>query len=377
MLMPRARGAAREAVAGYMAGGTAMDFSGLSSDITASDLRAEAGSIDGEKKPGEYMAAYFESLDLVPMGGGKGYFQKTGGKKGARNVVAYLPAGSNDANAPVLVIGTGDASGSATLMELAAALKARRDVDPHTFTCGVVLAAWSSGDAAMTGSSYFVEHPPFDWNRTAACLDLGGVGRLRDNTLKVRGAASSPQWPGILERRNVVAGFNLEMNDTPDLPEDAAAFYAKNVPVVSFSTSGEEGDVDFDGMERVGKLALAVAMDVVGAGERPQYAEIARPAHGGAGPETSLRAYLGTVPDYAGGDDVVGVELTGVREGSPAEKAGLRAGDIIVEFAGKEIQNIYDYSDALDGVKIGVPVKLVVMRGNEKMELSVTPEARK
>jgi Tol biopolymer transport system component len=378
MLAPVRDGArtAREAVAGYSAGDGATNGGSLSIDITAADLRARAASIAGEKKPGEALGSCFESLGLVPMGDKKGYFQKTGGKKGARNVVALVPAGNDDADAPVLVIGSGDASGAATLMELAAALKARRDAEPGKFTGGVVLVAWSSGNDAMSGSSYFVEHPPVDWSRVTACVILDGVGHLRDNTLALQGTGSSPRWTGIFERRNVVAGFNLEISDTPDLPEGAAAFYAKHVPVVSLSTSGEDGDVDYDGMERVAKLALAVAMDVAGSGERLQYAEIERPVHGGGGPETSLRAYLGTVPDYAGGDGVEGCLLTGVREGSPADKAGLQAGDVIVEFAGKAIKNIYDYSNALDGVKVGVPVKVVVMRGGEKMEMSVTPEAR-
>jgi S1-C subfamily serine protease len=70
------------------------------------------------------------------------------------------------------------------------------------------------------------------------------------------------------------------------------------------------------------------------------------------------------------------VKLSGVRGGSPAEKAGLKGGDVIIEFAGAKIANIYDYTYALDAVKIGQPVEVVVIRDGQQTRLRVTPEAR-
>ena len=96
---------------------------------------------------------------------------------------------------------------------------------------------------------------------------------------------------------------------------------------------------------------------------------------GTPGGRDALRAYLGTVPDYA--TEVKGVKLSGVRGGSPAEKAGLTGGDIIIEFAGQKIANIYDYTYALDAVKIGQPVDIIVLREGQRVTLKVTPEARK
>jgi S1-C subfamily serine protease len=88
-----------------------------------------------------------------------------------------------------------------------------------------------------------------------------------------------------------------------------------------------------------------------------------------------LRAYLGTIPDYAPGD-VVGVKLVGVAKGGPAEQAGVRGGDVIVELAGKKVENIYDYTYAVDALQIGVPVSLVVLRGEQRLMLTVTPGSR-
>ena len=84
---------------------------------------------------------------------------------------------------------------------------------------------------------------------------------------------------------------------------------------------------------------------------------------------------LGTIPDYT--TEVKGVKLSGVRAGSPAEKGGLKGGDVIVEFAGQKIANIYDYTYALDAVKTGTPVKVTVEREGQRVEVTVTPEARK
>ena len=72
-----------------------------------------------------------------------------------------------------------------------------------------------------------------------------------------------------------------------------------------------------------------------------------------------------------------GVKISGVRGGSPAEKGGVQGGDVIVEFGAQKIANIYDYTYALDAVKIGTPVKLIVERDGKRQELTVTPEARK
>ena len=99
------------------------------------------------------------------------------------------------------------------------------------------------------------------------------------------------------------------------------------------------------------------------------------PSDSGGGGREQLRAYLGTIPDYT--TEVQGVKLSGVRGGGPAEKAGLKGGDVIIEFGGQKITNIYDYTYAMDAVKIGQPVPVVVLRDGQRVTLTVTPEARK
>jgi S1-C subfamily serine protease len=134
--------------------------------------------------------------------------------------------------------------------------------------------------------------------------------------------------------------------------------------------------LNYDGLERVTKFAQAVVVDLAQASERPDLAKMERTGgQAGMPGRESLRASLGTIPDYT--TEVKGVKLSGVREGSPAEKAGLKGGDVIVEFAGQKIANIYDYTYALDAAKIGQPVKMMVERDGKRVTLTVTPEARK
>ena len=126
-------------------------------------------------------------------------------------------------------------------------------------------------------------------------------------------------------------------------------------------------------MSRITTFAGHLISDLLKASARPEYVKVEHSSSGGS--RENLRAYLGTIPDYA--TEVAGVKLSGVRGGSPAEKGGLKGGDIIVEFAGQKIANIYDYTYALDAVKIGQPVTIAVMRDGKKMALTATPEARK
>ncbi|HEY6226129.1 MAG TPA: M20/M25/M40 family metallo-hydrolase [Verrucomicrobiae bacterium] len=274
-----------------------------------------------------------------------------------------------------------NASGCAAVLEIAQALaeQFRTNQLPHS----VVFAFWSGEEIGLIGSSYYVEHPLLPLTNTLAYLNFDMVGRLRENKLTIQGVGSSSAWKKLLEKRNVAAGFALQLMDDPYAPTDVTAFYPKGVPVLQFFTGSHEeyhrptdtpDTLNYAGMERVTKFALALTKDLAAAKERPNYVKVERSEREG-GSRDALRVYLGTIPDYA--TEVQGVKLSGTRGGSPADKAGLKAGDIIVEFAGQKIANIYDYTYALDAAKIGQPVKVIVKRGNDRVEVTVIPEARK
>ena len=329
-------------------------------------------------------------------------------KKQDRNVVALLPVegatetiivgahydhlGKGNANSSMARAGEenqihrgadDNASGTAFVMELAADLAAEQKAHPEKFKRNLVFALWSGEEIGLVGSAAFAEKPPLDLKNVAAYLNADMVGRLRENKLTVQGVGSSKIWRKLLEKRNVAAGFNLVLQDDPYLPTDTTSLYPKRIPVLNFFTGAHEDyhrptdtadKIDYDGLARITTFAKNIIVDLASAPERPDFARVERSDSGGGGRET-LRAYLGTIPDYT--TEVKGVKLSGVRGGSPAEKGGLQSGDVIVEFGAQKIANIYDYTYALDAVKIGVAVKVMVEREGKRVEVTVTPEARK
>jgi hypothetical protein len=330
-------------------------------------------------------------------------------RKSDRNVLACLPPPSN-AHEYILVgahydhLGFGEtgamlrqgeerqihpgaddnASGVAAVLELASSFGAEYRRDPGHWQRGIIFAFWSGEELGLVGSSHFVEHPPVALSNLVANLNFDMVGRLRDNKLVLQGMASSSAWRRLVEKRNVPAGFNLALQDDPYLPTDVTAFYPKGVPVLNFFTGSHEDyhrptdqadKLNYDGLERITQFARGLIIDLLVPNFHLDYAKVAASSAGGSGQRETLRAYLGTIPDYT--VEVEGVKLSGVRGGSPAEKAGVKGGDVIVEFGGQQIKNIYDYTYALDAVKIGQPVTIIVLRNGERTSLSATPEPRK
>ncbi len=330
-------------------------------------------------------------------------------RKDDRNVLALLPPSGPPERAEYVVIGahydhlgfgeTGamqrkgeerkihpgaddNASGAAAVLELAASLAEERKAKPEEFHRGIVFAFWSGEEIGLIGSSYFVEHPPVTLSNVAAYLNFDMAGRLRENKLSLQGVGSSKAWRRLVEKCNVSAGFNLSLQEDPYLPTDVTAFYPKGVPVLNFFTGSHDDyhrptdtadKLDYDGLERITKFVRALLVDLVKGDERPDYVKVQQSEKPAS--RENLRVYLGTIPDYT--TEVAGVKLAGVRGGGPAEKAGLKGGDIVVEFGGQKVSNIYDYTYALDAAKIGQLVDIVVMRDGQRITITVTPEARK
>jgi Tol biopolymer transport system component len=330
-------------------------------------------------------------------------------KKMDRNVLAALPSKNGRSNEEFVLVGAhydhlglgeagamkrageehaihpgadDNASGTAAVLELAAACADERREQPDRFRRGIIFALWSGEEIGLIGSAHFSEHPPIPLTNIVAYLNFDMVGRLRDNKLILQGAGSSSAWRKLIERRNVAAGFNLVLQEDPYLPTDTTSLYAKGRPVLNFFTGSHEDyhrptdkpdTLNYGGLERITRFARTILIDLVNAADRADYLAVARSDSGGG--RENLRVYLGTIPDYA--TEVTGVKLSGVRGGGPADRAGLKGGDVIVEFGGQKIANIYDYTYAMEAVKIGQPVSMIVLREGKRVSLTITAEARK
>jgi len=331
-------------------------------------------------------------------------------KKSDRNVVCLLPPSGGMEGAEFVMLGAhydhighgeigsladkeaqkeihngadDNASGTSVVMELAGALADKWRSDAGTFSRGVVVAFWSGEEIGVIGSSHFAENPPVPLDKVVAYVNFDMVGRLRENKLSLQAVGSSKTWPELIEKRNVAAGFNLTMQEDPYLPTDVTAFYAKGIPVLSFFTgvhddynkpTDDPETLQYDEMARIGTFAFSLVEDVVNRADRPDFVRVEK-SKSQTGMRGSLSAYLGTIPDYAA-EDIEGVKLTGVRANGPADRAGIKSGDVIVELAGQKITNIYDYTYALGGLKIGQPVEMIVLRSGERVTITVVPEPR-
>ncbi|HXD72172.1 MAG TPA: M20/M25/M40 family metallo-hydrolase, partial [Vicinamibacterales bacterium] len=247
----------------------------------------------------------------------------------------------------------------------------------------VLVAFWSGEELGLLGSAAFVASPPVALTDIAAYLNFDMVGRMQDNKLSVQATGSSKSWDKLVEQANVKAGFNVNVQADPYQPTDVQTFNGAGIPSLNFFTgahvdyhkpSDTADKIDYEDLDRIVEFAASIARKVEDAPDAPVFAKVEPQTQGGAG-RAGVRVFTGTVPDYA--TEAKGLLLGGVVAGGPAEAAGLQKGDLIVEIAGQTIANIYDYTYALDVLKIGQPARVVYMRNGERKETTLTPAARK
>ncbi len=312
--------------------------------------------------------------------------------KSARNVVAIIPGAAAAVRGQVVVVGahydhlglggfgaldpdsTGrvhngaddNASGTAALLEIGRLLANRRP------SRTVVLVAFSGEELGTLGSSFFVQHAvPHVIDSLYAMLNLDMVGRLRNARLMALGAATAKEFPALLDSLNSPARFDLRASGDGWGPSDHSVFFATRHPVLHFFTDlHDDYHRSTDDWEKlnsggIAQVAEFVANLTLALANRPgalTFVDAPRPpaTAGGSG----YGAYLGTIPDMTGGGvpDGGGVRITGVRAGSPAESAGLQAGDVITAIGQKRIANLYDMTDALRGHQPGDTVVIVSKR---------------
>lgn len=276
------------------------------------------------------------------------------------------------------------------MLEIAQWLASLKKQGKITLTRDILFAAWSGEELGLLGSNHFVEAYAKmikgDPNAKltgmfAACLNMDMIGRFQ-KALVLQGVGSSPLWAKEIEKRNVPIGLPITTQNDAHLPTDSTAFYLKGIPTLNAFT-GSHSDyhmpsdtadkIDYEHAAKVAKLMGLIARSVATAADAPPYVAMEAPKSQGA--RSGMRAYLGTIPDYAQGD-VKGVKLSGVSPIGPAAKAGVKAGDIIIKLAGKEITNIYDYTYVMGDLKIGKPTAITVQRGGKEVELKITPGSR-
>lgn len=316
------------------------------------------------------------------------------GGKSARNVGALIPGTSPRLRGQVVVIGahydhlglggfgaldpdsTGrvhngaddNASGTAALLEIGRRLATRRPART------IVLVAFSAEEEGTIGSSYFIHHPaPQPTDSIYAMINLDMVGRLRHHKLLALGAATAREFDGVLDSLNQTEHFDLRASGDGWGPSDHAVFYAAKRPVLHFFTDLHEDyhrstddwqKINAVGLAHVAEFVSRVAWTLANRPEPLTFVDVPRPkpvAGRGYG------AYLGTIPDMT--ESPGGVRINGVHKGSPADSAGLHAGDIITGIGARVVANLYDMTAALREHQAGDTVNVTVLRGTDSLTL--------
>ncbi len=337
-------------------------------------------------------------------------------KASGRNVLARLRAEGEGARRPAIVIGAhvdhlghgaggnslaghdeedgihygadDNASGVAAILEVAEYLVDLKKRGKLALERDILFAAWSGEEMGLLGSKYYVDRlrkelgqPEHLRSAVAACLNLDMVGRMEEK-LVLNGVASSKVWTREIERRNAPIGLPLALSNEAYLPTDATSFYLAGVPILSFFTGAHTDyhtprdtpeKLNYEELARISRFTALLARSVATNPIAPDYVELEKPDTDAS--RAGLRVYLGTIPDYVEAE-IPGLRLQGVGKGGPAYKAGLKSGDIIVELAGRKVENIHDYTFALDSLKVGETVTVVVVRGRERLTLEITPGSR-
>ena len=326
-------------------------------------------------------------------------------RRTGHNVVGYLPATAPATMAkPWVAVGAhydhlGHGESGNSLAEKSDAGKVHHGADDNASGTAAVLALgemlgrqprrrnvllqfWSGEELGLIGSNAWVNAPAIPSDQIAAYINFDMVGRMQDNKLTVQATGSSPVWNKIVEQVNIAAGFDLQVQQDPYQPTDVASFNQASVPSLNLFTgthadyhkpSDTADKINYEDLERVVDFAAAIVKRIGDTDEPPQFTKVEQQTETGS--RAGVRLFTGTIPDYS--TEVKGLLLSGVIGGGPAEQAGLQKGDVIVEIAGQTIANIYDYTYALEILKIGQPAKVVYMRNGERRETELTPGARK
>ncbi|HLP18941.1 MAG TPA: M20/M25/M40 family metallo-hydrolase [Chitinophagales bacterium] len=376
--------------------------------LASDKLKGRAPGTKGEKLAATYIADHFAKYGLKPLGT-DGYFQpftyrqsnnphdtvhNTGKKYTGRNIIGFLDNGA----AKTIVIGAhfdhlgedgrgsslekeakgkihngadDNASGSAGVIELAHYLSNNNVTEKTNF----LFMCFSAEEAGLIGSKYFTNNPTLPLEKVQCMLNMDMVGHLVDSTQKlmIYGVGTSDVFVDKLNALNRDR-FKLVLDSAGVGPSDQTSFYLKKIPVLHFFTgqhsdyhkSGDDPEkINYTGEAKVLEYMLDIITDFSALPEMKFFETQSKESA-----KTSFKVTLGIMPDYS--YQGKGLRMDAVNKDKPAEKAGLKDGDILIELGDVKIDDIYGYMNALSKFKKGDTVPVVVKRGDKTVKASVT-----
>jgi aminopeptidase YwaD len=266
-----------------------------------------------------------------------------------------------------------NASGTAALIELARILKNTKQKNNN-----YLFIAFSAEELGLNGSKFFTEHPTIDFTKVNYMINMDMVGRLNDSsqTVTIGGYGTSPQWGTLIDPNNKKNPFVIRIDSSGTGPSDHTSFYRKDLPVLFFFTGlhtdyhkpGDDADkINYTGETKIINYISSIVLSPITTNQKLAFTKTRETQT-----TSSLRSgsvTMGVMPDYTYSG--TGLRCDGVTDGRPAQKAGLKAGDIILKVGDHNISSMDSYMQMLGKFQKGDKAKVKFKRGNEEMETEV------
>lgn len=320
------------------------------------------------------------------------------------NVLAYLPGktdeyvivgahydhlgrGTFDSLAPSQIgqihPGADDnASGTAGVLELARILSPLKG----QLQRGILFMSFAGEELGLLGSAAWVKDPTKPLDKAVAMLNMDMIGRIKDNKVYIGGVGTGSSLQKLLEQAHGDSPLKFELSQSGYTSSDHTSFVTKRIPVLFFF-SGLHSDyhkpsdtwdkISPDPATQLLNIVARLTVELASDSERPAFITVVEnnPHSGVSGGGGGYGPYFGSIPDF--GQTENGVKFSDVKPGSPAAKAGLKAGDVLIQFGDKPIKNLYDFTDALRRSKVGDVVPVTVLREGKELKVDVKLEQRK
>lgn len=370
--------------------------------LASDKLEGRGTGTEGERKANAYIEKQYRALKLEPKGT-QGYDQPFAFKRGthgtgepgtAENIIGFLNNGAEhtiiigahydhlglghdnnslDANPKGKIHNGADdnASGVAGVLELARYFSSNNKKERYNF----LFICFSGEELGLFGSKYFTEHPTLDPGKANYMFNMDMIGRLdASKGLSVSGSGTSPVWEPILKRLST-AQLPIKTDSSGTGPSDHTSFYLKDIPVLHFFTgSHRDYHKPSDDVEKInvaGEVAvLQLIVKIIEELDAQPKLAFLKTKSKAMGSARAFKVTMGVMPSYTSSEE--GLLVDGVTDGKPAQKAGIEAGDIIVQMGDISIKDMANYMDALGKFEKGQTIPVKVKRKGEVKTVSVT-----
>ena len=234
--------------------------------------------------------------------------------------------------------------------------------------------AFSGEELGLFGSKYFTENSLFDLKNVDYMINMDMVGRLNDSThgLTIGGYGTSPTWGQLINKND--AYFKINPDSSGSGPSDHTSFYRKNIPVLFFFTGSHKDyhkpSDDADKINYEGEVKIINYIENIITQTNNMDKLVFTKTHEAAAGKNTFKVSLGIMPDYTYSGS--GVRVDGVSDNRPAQKAGIKTDDVLIQLGDYKFSDVQTYMDALNKFNKGESTNVKLMRGKEELILPIT-----